>query len=139
MNDGVGASLYGGRWNQKGTPVIYTAESRALCALEVLANSSELADDYVATPIEIPDEIVITLIPVSDLPAGWDANVPIDATRDLGTNWAKGLTTTALSVPSSVIPREHNYILNPAHQDFSRIRFSNPEPFYFDDRLGHAK
>ncbi|MBV9771073.1 MAG: RES domain-containing protein [Bryobacterales bacterium] len=31
-NDGMGASLYRGRWNHKGTPVIYSAESRALRA-----------------------------------------------------------------------------------------------------------
>ena len=31
-NDGLGASLYGGRWNHKGTPVVYAAASRALCA-----------------------------------------------------------------------------------------------------------
>jgi RES domain-containing protein len=45
-NDGLGASLYGGRWNHKGTSVIYTAASRALCALEVLANANELGADY---------------------------------------------------------------------------------------------
>lgn len=33
-NDGLGASLYGGRWNHKGTPVIYAAASRALIAQE---------------------------------------------------------------------------------------------------------
>ncbi len=53
----MGASLYGGRWNHKGTPIIYTAESRALCALEVLANADELADDYVVTTITVPDEL----------------------------------------------------------------------------------
>ena len=115
----MGASLYGGRWNHKGNAVIYTAESRSLCALEILANADELADDYVATPIEMPDEL--------------------DITRDIGTNWQKALATAVLSVPSAVIPRERNYILNPAHPDFNRIRFSSPEPFYFDDRLGRAR
>ena len=137
-NDGVGASLYGGRWNHKGTPVIYTAESRALCALEVLANADDLADDYVATPIEMPDEIAVTVISITGLSAGWDANEPIDATRDIGTNWAKGLAAAVLSVPSAVIPRERNYLLNPAHPDFARIRFHSPEPFYFNDRLGRV-
>jgi RES domain-containing protein len=111
-NDGLGASLYGGRWNHKGTPVIYSAESRALCALEVLANADELADDYISIPIEIPDDLAITTIAVADLPPGWNSNPSIDATRDIGTNWAKGLATAVLSVPSAVIPRERNYLMN---------------------------
>jgi RES domain-containing protein len=61
-NDGLGASLYGGRWNHRGTSVIYTAESRALCALEVLVNSGELAGDYAAVPIDVPDDIAIQVI-----------------------------------------------------------------------------
>ena len=77
MNDGLGASHYGGRWNHKGTAIIYTAESRALCALEVLANGGELADDYVAVPIEIPDYLSIAVIPSADLPLGWDASEPL--------------------------------------------------------------
>jgi hypothetical protein len=56
-NDGLGASLYGGRWNHKGTPVIYAAASRALCALEILANAGELASDYVVIPIDLPDAL----------------------------------------------------------------------------------
>ena len=54
LNDGNGAALYGGRWNHIGIPMIYTAASRALCALEILAGGRELANDYVAVPIEIP-------------------------------------------------------------------------------------
>jgi RES domain-containing protein len=138
-NDGMGASLYGGRWNHKGTPVIYTAASRALCALEVLANADELADDYVSISIEIPDTLNMTSLSIADLPAGWDSNRSLDATRDIGSTWASDLATVVLSVPSSVIPRERNYILNPAHPDFLRIIFSVPEPFYFDDRLGRSK
>ncbi len=131
----MGANLYGGRWNHKGTPLIYSAETRALCALEVLVNSDELADDYVAISIEIPNDLSIRIVTIDDLPTGWNSNLAIDATRDIGTDWAKVLTTAVLSVPSAVIPRERNYILNPAHPDFARIHFSSPEPFYFDERL----
>jgi RES domain-containing protein len=138
-NDGMGANLYGGRWNHKGTPVIYSAASRALCALEVLANADELADDYISISIEIPDTLSITSISVADLPAGWDSNPSLDATRNIGTAWANALDTAVLSVPSAVIPRERNYILNSAHPDFARINFSAPEPFYFDDRLGRMR
>jgi RES domain-containing protein len=131
----MGASLYGGRWNHKGTQVIYTAESYALCALEVLVNEDELANDYVSISIEIPDDLAITSLSVADLPPGWDSNPSPDATAEIGTDWAKRLSTAVLSVPSAVIPRERNYMLNPAHPDFARIRFASPEPFYFDDRL----
>jgi RES domain-containing protein len=134
----MGASLYGGRWNHKGTPLIYSAESRALCALEVIVNADELAEDYISISIEIPDALSITSKSDADLPTGWDSNPGMAETRDIRTDWAKGLTIAVLSVPSAVIPRERNYILNPAHPDFVRIQFSSPEPFYFDDRLGRA-
>jgi RES domain-containing protein len=138
-NDGLGASVYGGRWNHKGIAVIYTAESRALCALEMLVNSDELAGDYVTVPIDLPDEIAVQVISTADLPQGWDASEATDVTRDIGTNWATGLATAVLSVPSAVIPKERNYILNPAHPDFTRIVFASPEPFDFDDRLGRER
>ena len=129
-NNGDGAKRFGGRWNHKGTAVIYTAESRALCALEVLANADELADDYVVTIIELPGDIAITMIGLGDLPPGWDDNEPIAATRDIGTNWANRLATAVLNVPSAVIPKERNYLLNPAHPDIARIRFSDPEALF---------
>jgi len=32
---GKGAEQCGGRWNSKGTPMLYTCESRALCTTEI--------------------------------------------------------------------------------------------------------
>jgi RES domain-containing protein len=80
----------------------------------------------------------ITKLSLTDLPDGWDAGEPKRATRDIGTEWVKGLTTAILAVPSAAIPREWNYLLNPAHPAFVTFHFSEPEPFYFDDRLGRA-
>lgn len=137
-NDGFGASLYGGRWNHKGTPVIYAAASRALCALEVLTNADELAGDYVVTPIEVPDDLATTTLSIETLPSNWDAGQSTSGTADIGADWVNRLCTAVFVVPSAVIPREHNYILNPRHPDFSKIRFLSPEPFYFDDRLRRA-
>ena len=91
-NDGLGASLYGGRWNHKGTPVIYTAASRALCALEVLANADELGANYVITPIELPDDLAVTALSIETLPPNWDAGEPTNDARDIGTEWAKSRT-----------------------------------------------
>lgn len=137
-NDGLGASLYGGRWNQKGIPVIYAAASRALCALEVLANAYELAGDYVVTPIELPGDLAVVTVSIDDLPPGWNAVQPITKTAEIGTAWAERFESAVLVVPSAVIAEEQNYILNPGHSDFSRLRFLTSEPFYFDDRLHRA-
>lgn len=134
-NDGQGASLYGGRWNHKGTPVIYAAASRALCALEVLANANELPDDYLVTPIELPDDLAVVTLPIEALPPKWNAAKTVTETADIGTAWAGKLESVILVVPSAVIAQEQNYILNPRHADFSRVRFLTVEPFHFDDRL----
>src|SRR5437016_13904942 len=107
-NDGAGASLYGGRWNHKGTPVIYTAATRALCALEILANTDEMATHYIVIPIEITDDLHVITIPVESLPKGWDEEAPTTITRDMGTRWAQDLTSAVLAVPSAVVPREYH-------------------------------
>lgn len=137
-NDGLGASLYGGRWNHKGTAVIYAAASRALCALEVLANANDLAGDYVVTPIQLPDDLAVSTLSIDSLPLEWNAAEPTTETADIGTRWAESLESVVLVVPSAVIPEEQNYILNPSHSDFSRIRFLTSEPFHFDERLRRA-
>ena len=137
-NDGLGASLYGGRWNHKGTPAIYAAASRALCALEVLANANELAGDYVVTPIELPDDLAIISLSIDSLPSDWNAAQATTGTAEIGTEWAQRLETVVLVVPSAIIAIEQNYILNPRHPDFSRVRFLTPEPFQFEDRLHRA-
>jgi RES domain-containing protein len=43
-----------------------------------------------------------------------------------------------LQIPSVLVPEEHNFLLNPEHGDFARLRFGKPQPFRFDPRLtGH--
>ncbi|MCC6588451.1 MAG: RES domain-containing protein [Bryobacterales bacterium] len=134
-NDGKGAARFGGRWNQKGVPLIYAAESRALCALEILAGSREFADDYISIPIEIPDNLPRRSLTVADLPKGWDSAEHGESTRVIGTAWAARMETAVLVVPSSVLHQERNYLINPCHPDFSRIVFHRGEPFLFDRRL----
>jgi len=58
--DGEGARLYGGRWNSPGVKMIYTSESLALAALEILAHlgqSSTLAS-YSRCAVHFDDALV---------------------------------------------------------------------------------
>ncbi|MBC8167872.1 MAG: RES domain-containing protein [Bryobacteraceae bacterium] len=133
-NSGVGASIHGGRWNPKGVEVIYAAGSPSLAALEILVHFSVLPAGYGLTAIDIPDGLVEVLTD-SRLPTDWDALVALRATRDLGGRWARSRRSAVLSVPSSVMPVERNFAINPNHPDFPQITFSAARPFSFNLRL----
>ena len=89
----------------------------------------------VSIEIEIPHAITIPNHEIADLPDGWDAAMPGRASQNFGTKWARSRKSVAISVPSAIVPRERNYLINPLHPDFKKIRFSAPEPFVFDPRL----
>lgn len=57
------------------------------------------------------------------------------ATQDFGARCATERPSVALRVPGAVVPGEFNYLLNPAHPDFKRMKTGQPEPFNFDPRL----
>ena len=89
----------------------------------------------VSIEIEIPDTVAILVYTQAELPVGWDAAMPSKASKDLGTKWAKSKKSAAISVPSAVVPKERNYLINPLHGDFGQIRFNEPDSFVFDPRL----
>lgn len=131
---GDGARLFGGRWNSPGIPMVYTAGSRSLAILEVLAHltKSALLNHYVLYRLECDDSLVQIL---SDLPAGWNLEPPTPASQSVGDAWIESGTHPVLSVPSAIVPEERNYLLNPAHPEFSRIVIARPATYRIDPRL----
>jgi RES domain-containing protein len=91
----------------------------------------------VAVSADIPETLTISRMTPSDLPANWRTYPAPETLADLGTRWAQELRTPVLAVPSAVIPQELNYLLNPLHSHFKRIRVGKPEAFRFDPRLQH--
>ena len=47
---GEGARLFGGRWNRKGWPVVYTAQSRSLALLEMMVQDDPLRARHALIP-----------------------------------------------------------------------------------------
>ena len=133
---GEGARLYGGRWNSPGTAMVYTAQSQSLAALEMLAHldSADLLGQYVFFDVTMEDSMVAVLDP-SSLPKNWPAEPPPNKLRLLGDAWADAATSVALRVPSSIIPAESNYLLNPKHLDFAKLQIGKAVPFRYDARL----
>lgn len=121
-----------------GTPVVYTSATLSLAALELLARLSRrnlAGQQFVAVRADIPGNVRVTTIERSELPTDWRAYPAPDPLRETGTRWAAEQTTAVLAVPSVLIPTELNYLLNPRHPDFRKIRVGRPEPFSFDPRL----
>jgi RES domain-containing protein len=135
--DGEGARRAGGRWNRRGTAVVYTSETLSLAALELFVHCDPtlLPDDLVAIESEIPEGLAIRRVDAAPLPRDWRRYPAPEALAAIGSDWANGLATAALSVPSAVVLRERNVLLNPAHPDFRKIRVGRPEPFSLDARL----
>jgi RES domain-containing protein len=131
---GEGARLFGGRWNSPGIPIVYTAGSRSLAILEILAHLTKSAplNRYLLYRVECDDALVQLL---SDPPPGWNAEPPTAASQSVGDAWVESATHPVLSVPSAIVPEESNYLLNPAHPEFSQIVIGKPAACRIDPRL----
>jgi RES domain-containing protein len=133
---GDGARTHGGRWNSKGTRVVYTADYAAAAILEQLVQMSAVASPptYYLFRVSFPDSLV-SVVELSSLPAVWRDPGRHPAVQAIGDSWATGRASLAFQVPSAVAPHHVNYLLNPAHPDFHALVIAAPERFALDPRL----
>ena len=133
---GEGARLFGGRLNSKGVAVVYTAQSVSLAALEMLFHlqSADILKAYVVASATF-DASLVSEVAAAALPAGWRSNPPPPTMKRLGDGWIAKARSAVLRLPSAVVEKEHNYLLNPRHADFAKIKMGEAEPFTFDQRL----
>lgn len=135
--DGEGARLYGGRWNHKGLPMVYTSATLSLAALEVLVHHRVPLPpfEFVALAAEIPARLKIETIRAQELPTDWQTDpAPIEL-QDMGSEWLQRASSLVLAVPSAIVATEFNYLINLRHPDFGRLKIHPPTPFSFDGRL----
>jgi RES domain-containing protein len=128
-----------GRWNSKDHFILYTASSRALAILENLVHMGEgqSREKFGKMVIEIPDDAKIESIEPHDMPSGWDkADLSSHLRcRPIGDTWYQSRSSLLFRVPSSLVPEEHNYLINTKHPDFGRLRIKSSEPVLGDHRL----
>ena len=117
--------------------MVYVSGSLSLAALELFVHvDTDLAPPtLVAIPADIPDTLEIKALEVDELPRSWRAFPAPEALKDIGTAWITEASTAVMSVPSALIPTERNYLLNPSHKGFQRIRIGEPILFRFDPRM----
>jgi RES domain-containing protein len=132
---GEGAAEFGGRWNLPGTRMAYTSESQSLAALELLVHlNPPVFFKYKAIRIQFEESLAENL-PPQELPLDWKTEPPSLLTQRLGSQWASEYRSAILGVPSAIIPAELNYLVNPLHGDFPRIKIGPAVDFNFDARL----
>lgn len=131
------ASGRAARWNPNKPEMIYTASNRSLACLEnvVHRGQSGLSLTFSVMTIEIDDEIHKENVELSDLASNWKDFDQMQITQNIGENWLTKNQTAILQVPSSVIEEEVNYLINPNHPDFIKIKLIKKQPFTFDKRI----
>ena len=134
---GEGARLFGGRWNHKLTACIYTSESRALAVLEytVNVNMEAIPRALSFTVIEIPSSSTIYTLTEDKLPGNWNESPAPAASKDFGTLLLKAAKTAIIKIPSAIITRECNYLLNPAHINSKAFKIVEISDFVYDVRI----
>lgn len=129
--NGKGAALFPGRWNKKGTPVLYTSESIELAILEYLVNlPSMIFPTLDLLKLEIPDNSVSQL-QYNLLPPNWNQYPAPDVLADYTQEWIENGRTLALKDPSATVKSSSNYLLNCRHERYDEVKILDREEFFF--------
>jgi RES domain-containing protein len=129
---GRGGVTADGRWNWRGTPIVYCADHPSTALLEVLVHfdAETFPEHYQLIAIDVPDSVSRH---EPALPEGWRDDVIMS--RDLGTRLFRENNYALFSVPSIVMPEARNYLVNPGHPDAEAMTVLATYRYPFDSRL----
>jgi len=116
--------------------VVYTSQSAALAALEMLVHlgRGSILPAYVVIPCTF-DDALASRLDRKRLPKNWRSYPAPPELQLIGDEWVNRGASAVLEVPSAVIETDSNYLLNPHHPDFKAVRVMDPQGFEFDLRL----
>ncbi|RYY71849.1 MAG: RES domain-containing protein [Chitinophagaceae bacterium] len=132
---GIGAKIYGARWNSKGTPMLYSSEHISLAVLELLVHSQfkHFSIDLDILTIQLPANITVAEISAKKVKANWEKDASY--TQFIGDEFVRNKQDLVLKVPSAVIQDESNFLVNPLHADFKKVKILETRSFKTDERL----
>jgi len=135
--DGEGGYRFGGRWSSPGTRLAYTSEHLSLAMLEyfVHLDPGDPPKDLVVVTAEIPDGISRVRLAARELPANWRQTPAPPALARFGDDFVRRRNAAILIVPSVLTPTEFNWLIDPRHPEFRRIRLGKLESFHYDARI----
>ncbi len=133
---GKGAELYGGRWNSIGTPVVYTASSRALAMAEVAVHLhiQKVPKDMMMVELYLSEDS-LTSLPIQELKINWEMFPYSIQTQQIGDDFVRENRFLVLKVPSAVVNGDFNYLINLRHVELPKIKVVGLSSFRFDSRI----
>ncbi len=72
---------------------------------------------------------------IKDLPKNWNTKPPALETQYIGDDFVSDNKAAILKVPSSIVPLEYNFLINPHHPDTGKIKVTSTSPLTFDERF----
>jgi RES domain-containing protein len=132
---GSGGVRAGGRWHSRGKRIVYLADHPAGAVLEMLVHMDRdlLPATYRLLRVIVPETVTAEIVGAEALPADWREHPAV--TRQIGDRWLDGSSSALLQVPSVIVPRARNFLLNPAHPDAAKIAVGEVIHAPFDPRL----
>ncbi|HXR83224.1 MAG TPA: RES family NAD+ phosphorylase [Hanamia sp.] len=131
---GMGSKIYGGRWNPVGIAALYTSEFISLAILEILVRATKKTSpySYTLTSFDIPENSIY-IVQLKKLKPEWKFDLKY--TQGIGEDFLSENQTLCVKVPSAIVPQENNFLLNPLHPDFKRVKITGSELLELDKRL----
>ena len=95
----------------------------------------EPPSDLMVITAEIPDSVSRISISPKRLPSNWRQSPAPPELAEIGDRFAGNARAAILIVPSALAPTESNWLINPRHREFAKIRLRSVEPFDYDQRF----
>lgn len=134
---GTGSFRAGGRWNSKGTYMLYTSENSSLAFLESLVHfdKSDFPPHLYVMHLEVDDAAPIYTVPAIEYPKNW-LQLELAENKKLGDKWMRDKSHIGVRVKSAVNISETNILLNPLFPRYHDvIEVINVTEIKIDERL----
>ncbi|MBC7920260.1 MAG: RES family NAD+ phosphorylase [Ferruginibacter sp.] len=135
-----GSRLFGGRWNPKGTGVLYATSTPELGLIESLAHAPgvryEELPTYWVFSLEMPEDI--RYFSREELPDYWQDET-YDRTQVWLSQWLAKPDQLAVAIPSVLFSLSYNILLHHGHSLFGQVRVVGQEIQPVDRRLWRGR
>jgi len=139
--NGTGAFRRGGRWNSKGTYILYTSENSSLAFLEYIVPFEQdiMPPQMYIMEIEIKNDKLIYEPAEDEYPKDW-RQLSLLANQALGDLWMREKKWLGIRVRSAINPVEYNVLLNPLYPKFhGLVEIKSIRKLSVDDRIIKGK